>query len=138
MIGPWSDKNWVQIESFASGNVFKVGKVFENILCKDSAAKKKIHLASLVTILAFRSTQVWKLDQLPPWLVDDNLARRSSPADLHGQGRHCCLSGDCALAGSVINHNDGIRKGGDDGYDNEGGEYVGDDDDDGDDTGYKK
>ena len=138
MIGPWSDKNWVQIESFASGNVFKVGQVFENILCKDSAAKKKIHLASLVTILAFRSTQVWKLDQLPPWLVDDNLARRSSPADLHGQGRHCCLSGDCALAGSVINHNDGIRKGGDDGYDNEGGEYVGDDDGDDDDTDYKK
>ena len=138
MIGPWSDKNWVQIESFASGNVFKVGKVFENILCKDSAAKKKIHLASLVTILAFRSGQVWKLDRLPPWLVDDNLARRAPPADLHGQGRHCCLSGDCALAGSVFNPNDGIRKGGDDGYDNEGGEYVGDDDDDGDDTGYKK
>ena len=138
MIGPWSDKNWVQIESFASGNVFKVGQVFENILCKDSAAKKKIHLASLVTILAFRSGQVWKLDRLAPWLVDDNLARRAPPADLHGQGRHCCLSGDCALAGSVINHNDGIRKGGDDGYDNEGGEYVGDDDDDGDDTGYKK
>ena len=135
MIGPWSDKNWVQIESFASGNVFKVGQVFENILCKDSAAKKKIHLASLVTILAFRSAQVWKLDRLPPWLVDDNLARRSSPADLHGQGRHCCLSGDCALAGSVINHNDGIRKGGDDGYDNVGGEYVGDDDGDDDDTG---
>ena len=115
-----------------------MGQVFENTLCKNSAARKKIRLASVVTISAFRSAQVWKLDRLPPWLVDDNLARRSSPADLHGQGRHCCLSGDCALAGSVFNPNDGIRKGGDDGYDNEGGEYVGDDDGDDDDTDYKK